>query len=152
MYYICIICVFAGVCWLFLGFLRPRRFLYVLLLAFAGFSWVFGVRGDFCMCFCWLFLGFWRPRRFLCVLLLVFLGLLESAAIFVCAFAGFCWIGWASHVRTRAWPSSHAHAKLVTNLCPGKVRVANLARQDLRNGTITPKFEVPTDHYIKFIG
>ena len=38
MYYMCIICVFAGFIWLFLGFLRPRRFLYVLLLAFAGFS------------------------------------------------------------------------------------------------------------------
>ena len=43
MYYIiCIRSVFAGFCWLFLGFLRPRRYLYVLLLAFAGFSWVFG--------------------------------------------------------------------------------------------------------------
>ena len=40
MYYMCIICVFAGFCWLFLGFLRPRVFLSVLLLAFAGFSWV----------------------------------------------------------------------------------------------------------------
>ena len=48
------------------------------LLAFAGFSWVFGVRGDFCMCFCWLFLGFLRPRRFLYVFLL--------------AFAGFSWV------------------------------------------------------------
>ena len=48
MYYICIICV-----------------LYVFLLALSGFSWVFCVRGDFCLCFCWLFLGFWCPRRFL---------------------------------------------------------------------------------------
>ena len=79
---------------------------------FAGFSWVFGVRGDFCMCFCWLylaflgffasaaffvcafagfiwlFLGFLRPRRYLYVLLLAFLGFFASAAIFVCAFAG----------------------------------------------------------------
>ena len=60
------------------------------LLAFASSSWVFGVRGDFCMSFCWLFLGFWRPRRFLYVLLLAFLGFFASAAIFVCAFAGFC--------------------------------------------------------------
>merc|ERR1712232_113917 len=44
MYYMCIICVFAGFIWLFLGFWWPRRFLYVLLLAFAGFSWVFGDR------------------------------------------------------------------------------------------------------------
>ena len=48
-YYMCIICVlymyyiicirsaFAGFCWFFLGFWRPRRFLYVLLLAFLGF-------------------------------------------------------------------------------------------------------------------
>ena len=72
MYYMCIICVFAGFIWLFLGFWCPRRFLYVLLLAFAGFSWVFGVRGDFCMCFCWLLLGF-----------------LASAAIFVCRMLGF---------------------------------------------------------------
>ena len=34
---------FPGFCWVFL---RPRRFLYVLFLAFVGF---FGVRGDFCM-------------------------------------------------------------------------------------------------------
>ena len=40
------VCAFAGFCWLFLGFWRPRRFLYVLFLAFVGF---FGVRGDFCM-------------------------------------------------------------------------------------------------------
>ena len=53
------VCVFAGLIRLFLGFLRPRRFLYVFLLAFASFSWVFGVRGDFCMCFCWFFLAFW---------------------------------------------------------------------------------------------
>ena len=58
--------------------LRFLDYLYVLLLFFAGFSWVFGVRGDFCMCFCWL--------------LLAFLGFLASAAIFVCAFAGFCWL------------------------------------------------------------
>ena len=48
MYYICIICV-----------------LYVFLLALSGFSWVFCVRGVFCLCFCWLFLafaGFLRPR------------------------------------------------------------------------------------------
>ena len=52
MYYICIIYV-----------------LYVFFLAFAGFSWVFCVRGDFCICFCWL--------------LLAFLGFLVSAVIFV---------------------------------------------------------------------
>ena len=79
MYYIiCIRSAFAGFCWLFLGFWRPRRFLYVLLLAFLGFSWVFCVRGDFCLCFCWL--------------LLAFLVFFASAAIFVCAFAGFCWL------------------------------------------------------------
>ena len=50
MYYIiCIRSAFAGFCLFFLGFWHPRRFLYVLLLAFAGFSWLFGVRGDFCM-------------------------------------------------------------------------------------------------------
>ena len=38
------VCAFAGFIWLFLGFLRPRRFLSVLLLAFPGF---------------------WCPRRFL---------------------------------------------------------------------------------------
>ena len=51
MYYICIICV-----------------LYVFLLALSCFSWVFCVRGDFCLCFCWLFLAF--------------LGFFASAAIF----------------------------------------------------------------------
>ena len=61
MYYICIICV-----------------LYVFLLALSGFSWVFCVRGDFCLCFCWLYLAF--------------LGFFASAAIFVCAFAGFSWV------------------------------------------------------------
>ena len=40
MYYICIICV-----------------LYVFLLALSGFSWVFGVRGVFCLCFCWLYVA-----------------------------------------------------------------------------------------------
>ena len=34
MYYMCIICVFSGFIWLFLGFLRPRRFLYVFFLVF----------------------------------------------------------------------------------------------------------------------
>ena len=61
MYYICIIYVLyvynMCFCWLFLGFLRPRRFLSVFLLFF-----------------CWLFLGFLRPRRFLSVLLLAFAG------------------------------------------------------------------------------
>ena len=65
MYYIiCIRSAFAGFCWLFLGFWRPRRFLYVLLLAFVCFSLVF--------------LFFLRPRRFLYVFLL--------------AFAGFSWV------------------------------------------------------------
>ena len=49
------VCAFAGFCWLFLGFWRPRRFLYVLLLAFVGF---FGVRGDPCMAF----VGFFGVR------------------------------------------------------------------------------------------
>ena len=75
MYYMCIICVFAGFIWLFLGFLRPRRFLSVFLLALSGFSWVFCVRGVFCLCFCWFYLAFLR--------------FLASAAFFVCAFAGF---------------------------------------------------------------
>ena len=35
------VCAFAGFCWLFFGFWRPRRFLYVLFLAFVVF---FGVR------------------------------------------------------------------------------------------------------------
>ena len=66
------VCVFAGFIRFFLGSLRPRGFLSVFLMVLSGFSWVFCVRGDFCMCFCWLFLGFWRPRRFLYVLFLAF--------------------------------------------------------------------------------
>merc|ERR1712125_138019 len=72
------VCAFAGFIWLFLGFLRPRRYLYVLLLVLSGFSFLFCVRGDICMCFCWFYLAF--------------LGFFASAAIFVCAFAGFCWL------------------------------------------------------------
>ena len=91
MYYIiCIRSAFAGFSWVFgvrgdfcmcfclfllafLGFFLPRRFLYVLLLAFAGFSWVFlgFLRPRRFLCVLLLaFLGFWRPRRFLCVLLI----------------------------------------------------------------------------------
>ena len=83
-------------------FLCPRRFLYVLLLAFAGFSLVFCARGDICMCFCWLllaFLGFFASAAIFvcafvgfCWLFLGFLGFFASAAIFVCAFAGFSWV------------------------------------------------------------
>ena len=62
MYYMCIICVFAGFCWLFLGFLCPRVFLSVFLLALCGFSWVFCVRGDFCLCFCWYLRKVWKNK------------------------------------------------------------------------------------------
>ena len=61
MYYICIICV-----------------LYVFLLALSGFSWVFCVRGVFCLCFCWLYVAF--------------LGFFASAGFFVRVFAGFMWL------------------------------------------------------------
>jgi len=61
MYYICIICV-----------------LYVFLLALSGFSWVFCVRGVFCLCFCWLYVAF--------------LGFFASAGFFVRVFAGFIWL------------------------------------------------------------
>ena len=66
MYYIiCIRYAFASFCWLFLGFWRPRRFLYVFLLAFAcfflGFLSFFASAAIF-VCvfagFCWFFLGF----------------------------------------------------------------------------------------------
>ena len=102
MYYMCIICVFAGFCLFFLGFLCPRVFLSVFLLAFYGFSWVFCVRGVFCLCFCWLyvaFLGFFASAGFfVCVfagfiwLYLAFLGFFASAGFFVFVFAGFIWL------------------------------------------------------------
>ena len=51
MYYMCF-------CWLLLAFLGFFASAAIFVCAFAGFSWVFGVRGDFCMCFSWLLLGF----------------------------------------------------------------------------------------------